>query len=84
MGFSREEYWSRLPFPSPGDLPNPGIEPRSPSLQADALTSEPGKSWWAYIYSAVYKLQCKLGKKLHSPGRNENTVKFLENHLVIC
>ena len=41
MGFSRQEYWSRLPFPSPGDLPNPGIEPRSPALQADALTSEP-------------------------------------------
>ena len=41
MGFSRQEYWSGLPFPSPGDLPNPGIEPRSPALQADALTSEP-------------------------------------------
>ena len=40
-GFSRQEYWSGLPFPSPGDLPNPGIEPRSPALQADALTSEP-------------------------------------------
>ena len=41
MGFSRQEYWSALPFPSPGDLPNPGIEPGSPALQADALTSEP-------------------------------------------
>ena len=41
MGFSRQEYWSGLPFPSPGDLPNPGIEPGSPSLEADALTSEP-------------------------------------------
>ena len=41
MGFSRQEYWSRLPFPSPGDLPGPGIEPRSPALQADALPSEP-------------------------------------------
>ena len=39
MEFSRQEYW--LAFPSPGDLPNPGIEPRSPTLQADALTSEP-------------------------------------------
>ena len=45
MGFSRQEYWSGLPFPSPGDLPNPGIEPRSPEFQADALTSElPGHS----------------------------------------
>ena len=41
MGFSRQEYWSGLPFPSPGELPDPGIEPRSPALQADALTSEP-------------------------------------------
>ena len=41
MGFSRKEYWSGLPLPSPGDLPDPGIEPRSTTLQADALTSEP-------------------------------------------
>ena len=37
MGFSKQAYWSGLPFPSPGDLPNPGIEPRSPVLQADSL-----------------------------------------------
>ena len=37
MGFSRQEYWSGSPFLSPGDLPDPGIEPRSPALQADAL-----------------------------------------------
>ena len=41
MEFSRQEYWSGLPFPSPGDLPNPGIEPGSPALQTDALPSEP-------------------------------------------
>ena len=41
MGFSRQEYWSGLPFPFPGDLPDPGLEPRSPALEADALTSEP-------------------------------------------
>ena len=41
MGFSRQEYWSGLPSPSPGDLPDPGIEPGSPALQADALSSEP-------------------------------------------
>ena len=41
MGFSRQEYWSGLPFPPPGDLPSPGIEPRSPALQADSLLSEP-------------------------------------------
>ena len=41
MGFSRQQYWSGLPFPSPGDLPDPGIEPGSPALQADSLLSEP-------------------------------------------
>ena len=45
MGFSRQEYWSGLLFPPPGDLPNPGIDPRSPALLADSLSSEPpGKS----------------------------------------
>ena len=47
MGFSRQEYWSGLPFPSPGDLPDPGIEPRSLALQADA-----GRRFnlWAIIF----------------------------------
>ena len=40
MGFSRQEYWSGLPFPSPGDLPDPGIEPKSLALQADSLLTE--------------------------------------------
>jgi len=41
MEFSRQEDWSELPFPSPGDLPDPGIEPRSPALQSDSLPTEP-------------------------------------------
>ena len=41
IGFSRQEHWSRLPCPSPGDLPDPGIQPGSPVLQADSLLSEP-------------------------------------------
>ena len=46
MEFSRQEYWSGLPFPFPGDLPDLGIEPRSPALQADSLPAEPpGKNW---------------------------------------
>jgi len=50
MGFSRQEYWSGLPFPSPGDLSDPGIEPPSPTLEADALPSEPpGKHTMFYM-----------------------------------
>ena len=41
MGFSKQEYWSGLPFPSPGNLPDLGVEPRSPALQVDSLPSEP-------------------------------------------
>ena len=43
MGFSRQEYWSGLPFPSPGDLPDPGIKLKSPALQTDSLQSEPSR-----------------------------------------
>ena len=51
MGFSRKKYWSGMPFPSPGDLPNPGMEPRSLALWADSLPSEPwGKPWEKTIY----------------------------------
>ena len=54
MGFSRKEYWSGLSFPSPGDLPDRGIEPGCPAFQADALTSEPpGKPIYMYIYICV-------------------------------
>ena len=53
MEFSRPEYWSGWPFPSPGDLPNPGIEPRSPALQADSLPAEPHLPqfcWFAFCW----------------------------------
>ena len=51
MGFSRQEYWSEYPFPFPGDLPDPGIKPSSPTLQADSLPvlSQPGKPYLMYI-----------------------------------
>ena len=55
MGFSRQEYWSGLPFPSPGNLPDPGIEPRSPALRTDALPSEPpGKSHSSLHLCKIY------------------------------
>ena len=54
MGFSRQEHWSGLPFPPPGHLPNPGIEPRLPTLQVDSLPSElPGK---AHIHTLLLLL----------------------------
>ena len=67
VGFSRQEYWSGLPFPSPGDLPNPGIEPRSPTLQADTLTSEPPgkpiyciKIMWMWSLSLSFRISYLL------------------------
>ena len=69
MGFSRQEYWSGLPFPSPGDLPNPAIEPGSPTLQADSLQTElPGKP--------TYKTETKTKQ-----NKNQTVVyvKFKQN-----
>ena len=54
MEFSRPEYWSGLPFPSPGDLPNSGIEPASPILQADSLSPEPPEKPDTYIHICIY------------------------------
>ena len=57
MGFSSQDHWSGLPFPSPGDLPDPGIEPRSPALQTDSLPSEPpGCFDWPWITFAPKSL----------------------------
>ena len=58
MEFSRPEYWSGLPFPSPGDLPNPVVKPRSPALQADTLLSEPpGKPGKTCIELAKHQIK---------------------------
>ena len=70
MGFSRKEYWSRLPFPSPGDLPDPGIEPRSPALQTDTLLSEPPGKPYIYIY--IYIM---MG--YHSAIKNDEILPFV-------
>ena len=55
MGFPRQEYWSGLPFPSPGDLPDPGIEPRSPALKEDSLPAEPPGVclWYKFTQASV-------------------------------
>ena len=67
MEFSRQEYWSGLPFPSPGDLPDPGIEPRSPELQVESLSSEsPGKPlrdenyYLSMILTGIYLIMCHV------------------------
>ena len=61
MGFPRQEYWSILPFPSPRDIPDPGIKPRSPALQADSLLSEPpGKPMYIHVLCCVKLLQLCL------------------------
>ena len=57
MEFPRQEYWSGLPFPSPGDLPNSGIRPMSPALQVDSLLTEPQEK-----PTRLSKKQMKLGK----------------------
>ena len=63
MGFSRQEYWSGLPFPSPEDLPDPGIEPWSPALQADSLPTELGGKPFA------------ISRMLESPMREHSASK---------
>ena len=75
MGFSRQEYWSGLPFPSPGDLTDPGIKLRSPALQADSLPSEPPGNTNNHVYAIInsyeygnsdeYGNQLTLGLVLH-------------------
>ena len=66
MGFSREEYWNGLPFLSLGDLPDSGIEPRSPELQADAVTSEPPGILVSYVRKSelivhIHIIHCFVG-----------------------
>ena len=75
MEFSRQEYWSGLPLPSSGDLPNPGIEPGSPALQADALLSEPpGKnSFIKYLMCRFFFSVCGLSfSYLNSISKNRS------------
>ena len=61
MGFSSQDHWSGLPFPSPGDLPDPGIEPRSPALQTGALPSEPPNNKTISFEKKIQMIFCNLG-----------------------
>ena len=89
VGFSRQEYWSGLPFPSPGDLPNPGIEPRSPALQADALPSEPpGKSISRYMPLVIHGVCAFYHSECYSstfgPKQANLFIKYLTKETEIC
>ena len=72
IGFCRQEYWSGLLFPSPGDLPDPGIEPGSPTLQADSLPSAPpGKPNMKGTSHQIYETQMHFHQKPEPPcGRD--------------
>ena len=75
MGFSRKECWSGLPLPSPGDPPDPGMEPKSPTLQTDALPSEPQRSCPLCLV-----LFCTVMPK----DLRSNAIKWNCNHFGIC
>ena len=80
-GFSRQDFWSGLPFPSPSDLPDPGIESRSPGLQADTLLSEPpGKLFLGE--GGINTDQCeKENKNAHSPAVHTVLVGLKKFHV---
>ena len=86
MELSGQEYWSRLPFPSPGDLPDPRIEPVSPALQADSSTEPQFTGWNASISLPRALAQFLMGKlkshKLHSTVNKQTTKTIFLSHLV--
>ena len=77
MGFSRQECWSGLPFPSPGDIPNPGIKPRSPALQADALPSEPLATFSVFCHFPPAVTSCHF---FLSPSTHHTPYSLLQPH----
>ena len=82
MVFPREEYWSGLPFSSPGDLPDPGTEPRSPALEADALTSEPPGKQTEYIMRNAGLEETQAGIK--TSRRNINNLRYADNTTLVA
>ena len=82
MGFSRQEYWSALLFPPPGDLPDPGIKPRSPALQADSLSHEHPK-YHILVHTLLAESQIMNGQTdTHTCSGVPNTVLDISRHLI--
>ena len=79
MGFSKQRYWSGLPFPSPGDLPNPGVEPGSPTMQADSLLCEPPEKPCEYLitFSILSKAQLCVSEIQNHCSSFFNEEKYL-------
>ena len=87
MGFSRQEYWSGLPCPPPGDLPDPGIEPRSCALQADSLPSEPPRKPFLATSKEEDGLRQKAFKaswKIYTKTSTSSYLKFRTSLAVQC
>ena len=78
MGFSRQEYWSGLPWPFPGNLPDPGIEPGSPTLQGNSLPSEPGKHQKTPLHWAAIPFS-----RWSSQPRDQTWVSFIAGRFFI-
>ena len=77
MGFSRQEYWTGLPFPTPGNLPHPGIELRSPALQAEVLPSEPPRKPFTYTsLHLILHFASSVNKKVTSGTVKSPYIKF--------
>ena len=88
MGLSRQEYWSGLPFPSPGDLPEPGIKPWSPALQADSLLSEsPGKpkaQWGVGLNCCCYFLSQIQTRRLPTAFQSITITNMTTRKIPVC
>ena len=79
MEFSRKEYWCGFPCPSPGDLPGPGIEPRSPALQADSLPYEPPGNTHRFLWDITYYHHLSY----HHHGWVEFSTDIIPKHLLL-
>ena len=84
MGLSRQEYWSWLPFPFPGDLPDPGIEPGSPTLQADALRSEPPGKPWCFKFHVLNPVFINTRELSWEMMFQRNCIRYFHESSVCC